>query len=72
MFRYFFDITEAKQVLRRMRDAQWRALAGLAFMALAMAAIEYEEIIAPELSRLSAGWSTVATDFSRRLASFTL
>jgi hypothetical protein len=72
MFGYFFDLTEAKQMLRRAMDAQWRALAGLAFMALAMAAIQYEEIIAPELTRLSDGWSTVATDFSRRLASFTL
>jgi hypothetical protein len=72
MFRYFFDLTEVKQRLRRLRDAQWRAFAGLAFMALAMAAIQYEEIIAPELSRLSDGWSTAATDFSRRLASFTL
>jgi hypothetical protein len=72
MFRYFFDLAEAKQSLRRAMDAHWRSLAGLAFMALAMAAIEYEEIIAPELSRLSDGWSTAATDFSRRLSSFTL
>ena len=71
MFGYLFDLNEAKQGLGRLFDAQWRVLAGAAFMALAMAAIEYEEVIAPEVARLSGGWSTVA-DFSRKLTSFTL
>lgn len=65
-------LNELKQYLRMLADAQWRALAGMAFVLMAIAAIEYEERVAPEMARLSDGWSHVATDFSRRLASFTL
>jgi uncharacterized membrane protein len=72
MFGYAIDLGEVRRILRGVLDAQWRTFAGLVFMALAMAAIEYDEFIAPEVSRISDGWSTVATDFSRRLASFTL
>jgi hypothetical protein len=64
-------LNELKQHLRTLADAQWRALAGMAFVLMAMAAIEYEERVAPEMARLSAGWSQVS-DFSRRLASFNL
>jgi hypothetical protein len=71
MFSYLIDFSDVKRRLKRLFDAHWRGLAGVAFMALAMAAIEYDEIIAPEVNRLSDGWSTVA-DFSRRLTSFTL
>jgi hypothetical protein len=48
------------------------AFAGAAFMVLAMAAIQYEERLAPELTRLNDGFSHVATDFSKKMASFTL
>lgn len=72
MFGYIIDLSEVKQGLRRVLDAQYRVLAGIAFTLLAMSAIQYDEIIAPEVSRLSDGWSTAATDFSRKLASFTL
>jgi hypothetical protein len=72
MFGYTIDLSELKQKLRGAFNAHWRALAGAAFMALAMAAIEYDEILAPEVSRISDGWTSAATDFSRRLASFTL
>lgn len=72
MFAYLFDTTELKQSLRHLFDRQFRRWAGLAFMALAMASIQYDEVIAPEVHRLSDNWSTVATDFSKRLASFTL
>jgi hypothetical protein len=50
----------------------WRGLAGVAFMVLAMAAIQYDERLAPELNRLNDGFSHAATDFSKKLASFTL
>ncbi len=66
------DLNEMKQKLRSVFDGQYRVWAGLAFMLLAMAAIEYDEIIAPEVSRFSDAWGSVATDFSRRLSSFTL
>ncbi|MGQ0533777.1 MAG: hypothetical protein ACT4OF_13960 [Caulobacteraceae bacterium] len=65
-------LIELKQNLRNICAAQWRVLAGAAFMILAMAAIQYEERLAPELTRLNDGWSHAATDFSKKLASFTL
>jgi hypothetical protein len=39
-------------------------VAGLAFMLLASAAIQYDEIIAP---KLSAGWSGVADELTRKI-----
>ncbi len=72
MFGYVLDLSGVKQTMQRAFDAQWRVWGGLAFMALAMVAIQYDEIIAPEVARLSDGWSTTASDFSKRLTSFTL
>jgi hypothetical protein len=69
MFGHVF--AELKQRARRLLDAQWRALAGVAFMCLAMAAIQYDEIIAPEVARLSDGWSSAAAGLGRKLSSFT-
>jgi membrane protease subunit (stomatin/prohibitin family) len=65
-------LIELKQNFRHAFDAQWRLLAGMAFMVLAMAAIQYDERLAPELTRLNDGFSHAATDFSKKLASFTL
>lgn len=65
-------VADLKLGARRAFDTQWRAMAGLAFMCLAMAAIQYDEIIAPEVARLSDGWSSVATDLGRKLSGFTL
>ena len=65
-------LSDVKQQMRGVWDAQMRIFGGLPFMALAMAAIQYDEIIAPELSRVSDSWSTAATDFSKKLTSFTL
>ena len=65
-------IVELKQNFRSAFDVQWRGLAGLAFMVLAMAAIQYDEQVAPELARLNNGFSHAATDFSKKLSSFTL
>ncbi|MGD9981608.1 MAG: hypothetical protein AB7H66_05050 [Hyphomonadaceae bacterium] len=65
-------LIELKQNIRSIFDAQFRVWAGAAFMMLAMAAIQYEERLAPELTRLNDGFSHVAMDFSKKLASFTL
>lgn len=72
MFGYVIDLSEVKAAAQRLVDANYRVFAGLAFMVLAMASIQYDEFIAPEMARLSDGWSTAATDFSKRLTSFTL
>ena len=63
MFGTMIDLSEAKRTLRRLFDAQWRVLAGVAFMALAMAAIQYEEVIAPEVARFSDGYAAVELRF---------
>jgi len=70
MFKIAF--IELKQNLRSAFDTHWRGLAGVAFMVMAMAAIQYDERLAPELTRLNDGFSHVATDFSKKLSSFTL
>ncbi len=63
---------EMKVALRHVCDAQVRIWAGMAFMALAMAAIQYDEIIAPNVSRVSDAWSSATADLGRSLAGFTL
>lgn len=72
MFGYVIDLSGVRSLAQRVLDAQWRTYAGLAFMALAMVAIQYDEIIAPEVTRISDAMGGVAADFNRRLASFTL
>jgi hypothetical protein len=65
-------MSDMKQVMRSLWNAQYRVLAGVAFMALAMAAIQYEEVVAPKVHGLSDGFGAIASDMSRRLTSFTL
>jgi hypothetical protein len=67
-----FDLNDVRETLKAALDAQVRIFAGIAFMALAMVAIQYDEIVAPKFHGLSDGIGSVATDMSRRLASFTL
>lgn len=69
---FSFDFTELKARLRSTLSLQWRGVAGLAFMLMAMAAIQYDEQIAPEVSRLSTGIDSVTAGFRTKLASFTL
>lgn len=66
------DLNETRGAIRQFVDTQVRLWAGFAFMALAMLAIQYDEVVAPEVHRLSDGFSSVATDMSRKLTSFTL
>ncbi len=72
MFGYTIDLSGVKAWFLELADANYRALAGLAFMVLAMVAIQYDEQIAPEVSRISDGWSSATTDFRSKLSSFTL
>lgn len=72
MFGYVFDLSGVKQAMQNAVDVSIRVLGGYAFVVLAAASIQYDEIIAPEVARLSDGWSTTASDFSKRLTSFTL
>ena len=61
-----------KERLDIVLDAYWRRWAGAAFVVLALFAIEYDEIIAPGMHRLSGAWGAAATDIGRKLASLAL
>jgi hypothetical protein len=72
MFGFMIDWPDAKERLRNALDAHWRRWAGAAFMALAMFAIEYEEIIQPGVDRLSGAWGSAASELGRKLTSLAL
>ncbi len=63
---------EVKGALRELCDAQFRLWAGMAFMVLAMASIQYDEVIAPGVGRISNAWTSATTDLGRSIAGFTL
>lgn len=65
-------LSDMKQTMRSAWHSQYRIWAGLAFMALAMVAIQYDEVLAPRVNGLSDGFGAIASDMSRRLTSFTL
>ena len=65
-------IEDLKATLSSLFDTQFRLWAGMAFMVLAMASIQYDEIIAPGVGRISDAWNSATTDLGRTLASFTL
>lgn len=64
--------SDLKTKLRQLFDTQFRLWAGGAFMALALVAIQYEEVIAPTLGEITQGFDAMAADFGRKLTSFTL
>lgn len=41
---------------------------GAVFVAMAVVSIEYDETIAPGLSRLTEGWASTAADLTKRFA----
>jgi hypothetical protein len=63
---------DLKQLLRTWRDAQFRFWAGAAFVMLAMVSIQYEEVIAPGVSRVGLALDGATADFRTKLSSFTL
>lgn len=65
-------LNDMRQTLRSAFDVQYRVWAGLAFMALAMAAIQYDEVVAPRVHGLTDGFGAIASDMRTRLSSFTL
>lgn len=67
-----FDLSEMRLQAARAFSAQYRAIAGALFLGVALASIGYDEVVAPGMSRLSDAWGAAATDFSRKLSSFTL
>ncbi len=67
-----FALSEMKHRAMDRWDRVFRFCLGAAFVVMAAASIQYEEQIAPNVERVSDAWSATATDFSRRLSSFTL
>ena len=65
-------VQELRATLRGLFDTQFRLWAGMAFMTLALASIQYDEIIAPGVGRISDAWNSATSDLGRTLASFTL
>jgi hypothetical protein len=72
MFDYQFDLSGMKARMRQVFDAQYQVWAGLAFLALAMVAIQYDEVVAPKVHGFSNGFSAIAGDMGRKLTGFTL
>lgn len=67
-----YALAEMKLHAAERWDRVFRFCLGAAFVVLATASIQYEEQIAPGVERVSDAWSATATDFNRRLSSFTL
>lgn len=65
-------LDDLKAMLRTVCDRQFRLWAGMAFMTLALASIQYDEIIAPGVGRISEAFNAATSDLGRSLASFTL
>ena len=70
MFGYVIDLHDVRRALRQTFDRQAGALAGAAFLIMALAAIQYDEIVAPSVGRISDAWGSIAMDFGRKLSSF--
>lgn len=69
MFRIKINWSDVQRQMSRLLDAQLVRIVGIAFVALATVSIEYDEVIAPGLSRVSGAWASVTHDFGRKLAS---
>ncbi len=72
MFSIARGVSGLRERLRTLFNAHWRTCAGAAFVALALVSIEYDEVFAPEIGRLSDAWSNVAGDFGKRISSLAL
>jgi hypothetical protein len=66
------DLSGLGDGVRGLFNAQWRLWAGAGFVALAIVAIQYEESIAPGVSRISDAWGGVASELGRKVASLAL
>jgi len=69
MFGFAIDLRER---LHDLVAAQTRTWMGAAFVAAAMFSIQYEEVFAPHVTRISDAWTNTAADLSRRISSFSL
>jgi len=72
MFGFAIDLYDLRDTLRSLVAAHARAWVGAAFVASAMVSIQYEEVFAPHMSRITNMWTTTTADLSRRISGFSL
>lgn len=60
-------ISDVRETLTNLLNNHLRWWAGAAFVALAMLSIQYEEVIAPSVSRISDAWSSTAAKLNLNL-----
>ena len=69
MFGLPIDLHDLRDYARELFAAQTRAWMGAAFAVAAMFSIQYEEVFAPHVTRLTDAWTNTSTDLTRKLAS---
>jgi hypothetical protein len=72
MFGFAIDLHDLRQTFHGLVAAQARTWMGAAFVAAAMFSIQYEEVLAPHVARISDAWTNTAADINRRIAGFSL
>ena len=72
MFGFAIDLHDLRERLQDLVAAQTRTWMGAAFVAAAMFSIQYEEVFAPHVTRISDAWTNTTADLSRRISSFSL
>lgn len=70
MFDLPIDLYDLRAGLRVLLAAQTKTWMGAAFVAAAMFSIQYDEVLAPHVTRITEAWTNTAADLTRKLASF--
>lgn len=72
MFGYTIDLKHLGRQMREQLAPHWRTWAGVFFVATALVSIQYEEVLAPTVGKLSQAWSNTALDLGKKLSGFAL
>lgn len=72
MFGYKIDLTHLGRRMRETMAPHWRTWAGAFFVATALFSIQYDEVLAPTVGKLSQAWSNTALDLGKKLSGFAL
>lgn len=72
MFGYAIDLKHLGRQMRETLTPHWRVWAGAFFVATALFSIQYDEVVAPTVGKLSQTWSNTALDLGKKLSSFAL
>ena len=67
MFGFAIDLQDLREHFHGLVAAQARTWMGAAFVAAAMFSIQYEEVFAPHVARVSDAWTNTTADLSRRI-----